>query len=66
MHEGRSTDQGSGWVGILNGLKSIEPSKKFARRFSHEHPAKDDDLCVIVLNESGVGTSALRPEVMLG
>jgi len=56
MHEGRSTDQGSGGVGISNGLKSVEHSKKLARRFSHEHPAKDDDLCVIVLNESGAGT----------
>ena len=33
--------------------QAIEHSKELARPFSHEHPAKDHNLCVIVLNESG-------------
>jgi hypothetical protein len=33
--------------------QAIEHSKKIARRFSHEHPAKDDNLYIVVLNESG-------------
>jgi len=32
--------------------QAIEHSKTLARRFSHEQPAKDDNLCVIVLNGS--------------
>ena len=33
--------------------QAIEHSKNLARWFSLEHPAADDDLCVVVLNESG-------------
>jgi len=33
--------------------QAIEHSKELARRFSHEHPVKDDKLSIIVLNESG-------------
>jgi hypothetical protein len=34
-------------------LQAIEHSRNIARRFSHEHPAKDGNLCIVVLNESG-------------
>jgi hypothetical protein len=34
-------------------LQAIEYSKKIARRFSHEYPAKDGNLCIVVLNKSG-------------
>lgn len=33
--------------------QAIEHSKKLARRFSHEHLVKDDNLHVVVLNDSG-------------
>lgn len=33
--------------------QAIEHSKILARRLSHEHADKDQDLCVIVLNETG-------------
>lgn len=33
--------------------QAIEYSKTLARRLSHVHPDKDENLCVIVLNESG-------------
>ena len=32
---------------------AIEHSKTIARRFSHEHPIKDPNLRIVVLNESG-------------
>jgi hypothetical protein len=34
-------------------LQAIEHSKKIARRFSHEYPAKDGNLGIVVLNKSG-------------
>ncbi|MDP1582421.1 MAG: hypothetical protein Q8M18_03230 [Bradyrhizobium sp.] len=33
--------------------QAIEYSKTLARRLSHAHPDKDENLCVIVLNEAG-------------
>jgi hypothetical protein len=33
--------------------QAIEHGKTIARRFSHEHPARNDNLCIVVLNESG-------------
>jgi hypothetical protein len=33
--------------------QAIEHSKELARRFSHEHPAGDDNLCIVVVSESG-------------
>lgn len=33
--------------------QAIEHSKKLARQSSHERLAKDENLCVVVLNESG-------------
>lgn len=33
--------------------QAIEYSKTLARRLSHVHPDKDENLCVIVLNEAG-------------
>ena len=32
---------------------AIEHSKELARRFSHEHPLKDRDLAIVVIDESG-------------
>jgi hypothetical protein len=32
---------------------AIEHSKELARRFSHEHPLKDSDLAIVVIDESG-------------
>jgi len=34
-------------------LRAIEHAKLIARRFGHEHPGKDRNLCVEVLSESG-------------
>ncbi len=33
--------------------QAIEHSKELARRFSHERSVRDDDLFVVVVNESG-------------
>ncbi len=33
--------------------QAIEHGKALARRLSHEHPNKDENLCVIVLNAAG-------------
>ena len=33
--------------------QAIEHSKELARRFSHERPVRDDNLFVVVVNESG-------------
>ena len=33
--------------------QAIEHSKTLARRLSHEHLAKNEKLCVVVLNEAG-------------
>lgn len=33
--------------------QAIEHSKALARRLGHEHLAKDEKLCVVVLNEAG-------------
>jgi hypothetical protein len=32
---------------------AIEHSKELARRFSHDHPLKDRDLVIVVVDESG-------------
>ena len=32
---------------------AIEHSKYLAQRFSHEHPLKDPDLAIVVIDESG-------------
>jgi hypothetical protein len=32
---------------------AIEHSKELARRFSHEHPLRDRDLAIAVIDESG-------------
>ena len=46
--------------------QAIEHSKKLARRGSHEHLAKDENLCVIVLNESGaeIPREQVSPDVI--
>ncbi|MES2195714.1 MAG: hypothetical protein V4517_14950 [Pseudomonadota bacterium] len=33
--------------------QAIQHSKNLARRFSREQPIADDNLCVVVINESG-------------
>jgi hypothetical protein len=33
--------------------QAIEHSKKIARRFNHEHPTNDRDLCIVVVSEAG-------------
>jgi hypothetical protein len=33
--------------------QAIEHSKQLARRLSLEHPAREDNLCVVVVSESG-------------
>ena len=40
---------------------AIEYSKKLARRYGNEHPLKDPDLCVIVLDK--LGTEIHREKV---
>jgi hypothetical protein len=43
------------WMGLDFQVDSqaIDHSKAIARRFSHEHPTRDRQLCIIVLNETG-------------
>jgi hypothetical protein len=33
--------------------QAIEHSKEIARRLRHEQPAREDNLCIVVLKESG-------------
>ena len=55
-----------------NASAAIEHNKELARRFSHEHPLKDRDLVIVVIDESGsevhreqVFPSVLGPEVAI-
>jgi hypothetical protein len=38
---------------LLTAAGAIEHSKELARRFGHEHPLKDRDLSITVIDESG-------------